>query len=41
MEIVTTYQCQYCFQVNETTVDASGGMEQEYVEGQGDDCVVM
>ena len=36
MEIVATYMCQCCFQINETSVDASGGMEQEYVE----DCQV-
>jgi hypothetical protein len=36
MEIEATFQCQYCFQVNETVVDGSAGLQQEYIE----DCQV-
>jgi len=36
MEIEATFVCQYCFQVNETAVDVSAGLQQEYVE----DCQV-
>jgi hypothetical protein len=36
MEIETTFVCVFCFQVNVTLVDASGGLEQEYTE----DCQV-
>jgi hypothetical protein len=36
MEIEATFICVYCFQVVETTVDASGGRSQEYIE----DCEV-
>ena len=36
MEIETTFVCIYCLQVNEIIVDASGGLNQEYVE----DCQV-
>jgi hypothetical protein len=36
MEIEATFICLYCFQVNTTVVDASGGLRQEYVE----DCQV-
>ncbi len=36
MEIEATYICAYCFQVNDITVDGSGGLRQEYIE----DCQV-
>jgi hypothetical protein len=36
MEIETTFVCAYCLQVNEIVVDASGGLNQEYIE----DCQV-
>ena len=36
MTIEATYLCAYCLQVVETTVDASGGPVQEYIE----DCAV-
>ena len=36
MEIEATFVCAYCFQVNVTLVDASGGPDQEYTE----DCQV-
>jgi len=36
MEINCTFTCVYCFQLNETVVDLSGGIHQEYVE----DCQV-
>jgi hypothetical protein len=36
MEIEATFVCVYCLQVNEVVVDASGGLNQEYVE----DCQV-
>ena len=36
MEIETTFVCVFCFQANDTLVDASGGPEQEYTE----DCQV-
>jgi hypothetical protein len=36
MEIEATFVCVYCFQVNVTLVDASGGDHQEYTE----DCQV-
>jgi len=36
MEIETAFVCVFCFQVNVTLVDASGGPEQEYTE----DCQV-
>jgi hypothetical protein len=36
MEIETTFMCAYCLQVNEIVVDASGGLNQEYIE----DCQV-
>jgi len=36
MEIETAFVCVFCFQVNDTLVDASGGPEQEYSE----DCQV-
>ncbi len=36
MEIEATFICVYCLQVNEVVVDASGGLNQEYVE----DCQV-
>jgi hypothetical protein len=32
MEIETTFICVFCFQVNDTLVDASGGPQQEYTE---------
>ena len=32
MEIETTFVCVFCFQVNVTLVDASGGRRQEYTE---------
>jgi hypothetical protein len=36
MEIHSSFVCAYCFELNETIVDASGGLNQEYVE----DCQV-
>lgn len=36
MEIEATFVCVYCLEVNEVVVDASGGLNQEYVE----DCQV-
>lgn len=36
MEIEASYVCAYCFQVNEITVDGSGGLRQKYIE----DCQV-
>jgi hypothetical protein len=36
MTIEATFLCAYCLQVVETTVDASGGPVQEYIE----DCAV-
>jgi hypothetical protein len=36
MEIETIFVCAYCLQVNEIVVDASGGLNQEYIE----DCQV-
>ncbi len=36
MEIETTFVCVFCFQVNNTLVDGSGGRTQEYTE----DCQV-
>jgi len=36
MEIETAFVCVFCFQVNVTLVDASGGPDQEYTE----DCQV-
>ncbi len=32
MEIEATFVCAFCFQVNDTLVDASGGPSQEYTE---------
>jgi ABC-type glutathione transport system ATPase component len=32
MEIDCTFTCVYCFQLNETIVDISGGTRQKYVE---------
>jgi hypothetical protein len=32
MEIETTFVCAFCLHVNETTVDPTGGLRQEYVE---------
>jgi len=32
MEIETTYQCAYCFSVNEITIDPDGGKRQQYTE---------
>ena len=36
MIIEATFLCAYCLQVVETTVDATGGFAQEYIE----DCTV-
>lgn len=36
MEIEGSFVCAHCFQVNQTTVDSTAGMHQEYVE----DCQV-
>jgi len=36
MELESSFVCVYCFQVNETMVDTTAGMRQEYVE----DCQV-
>ena len=36
MDIDATFICAFCFQQNETVVDPTGGMHQEYVE----DCQV-
>jgi hypothetical protein len=36
MEIESTFVCAYCLQVNTTTVDATAGTRQHYVE----DCQV-
>ncbi|MFN0158822.1 MAG: CPXCG motif-containing cysteine-rich protein [Bacteroidota bacterium] len=36
MEVETSFTCVYCFSVNETMVDTTGGMQQVYVE----DCQV-
>lgn len=36
MEIDATFTCVYCFQTNEIVVDATGGLEQSYIE----DCQV-
>ena len=36
MEIQCTFQCAYCFEENETVVDGSGALRQQYVE----DCQV-
>jgi hypothetical protein len=36
MEIESSFVCVYCFELNETIVDASGGLHQEYIE----DCQV-
>ena len=36
MEIEATFVCVYCLQINEITIDGSGGIHQEYVE----DCQV-
>ena len=36
MEIESSFVCVYCFELNETIVDASGGSHQEYIE----DCQV-
>ncbi len=32
MEIETTFVCAFCFQINDTLVDATGGVRQEYTE---------
>lgn len=36
MEIEATFTCVYCFQLNKTVVDATGGSKQSYIE----DCEV-
>ena len=36
MEIEASFVCVYCFQVNETAIDSSAGISQEYIE----DCQV-
>jgi hypothetical protein len=36
MEIEGSFTCVYCFEINDTLVDGSGGKHQEYVE----DCQV-
>jgi hypothetical protein len=32
MDIIATYMCAYCLQVNEVDVDGSAGQVQEYIE---------
>lgn len=32
MELEATFTCAYCFSINDTVVDTSGGLFQKYVE---------